>query len=331
MEFDWTHSGCWSWIHSRLLTLLILWLAKVLLLILLSIVLLLEVLLTIVLLLVLLIITLMLIPIILHLRFQRILFALPRDIFLCICLVKSIVHFVIVYVIISVLLFPRFSLVLGFLMLAEIKLGTILFWFVHLTFETIVVILSCTIWRPRDHLWLLFRSIWLSFSPATCTLAWPHSFWLFISKYIYAGFSTRCVMDFDWCPLLISITKVILTFRCFDSAIHIISKLIVFVVTLRLPISRAWTWCIVIHLTHVKPIAILIWFLIAITIILLVVLLLLWLVVAPCNRPLASTTWLMMDLHTCLVMLRIIMLVHLLLLPVVRGSLFVSLCSLLGS
>ena len=188
MKLDGANTRSWSRIHPRLFTLLVL-LSIIWLLILLSVVLLLVLLLIL-----LTIILLLLVTIILLFVYVVTLCIFSLVTFLGAAhIVKSIVWFVIVRERVSVLLLFRFSLVLEFFMLIEIELRTILLCFVHLTLETIVVILSRAIRWPYNL--FLFRSTGLGFSPASCTLAWPHSFWLLISKDIYARLTSRSVVN----------------------------------------------------------------------------------------------------------------------------------------
>ena len=321
MKLDWAHTRSWSWIHPGLLTLLVL-LSIIWLLILLPVVLLLVLLLVLLAIILLLLVTIILlfVYIVTLCIFSLVTFFRATHI------EKSIICFVIVRERISVLLLFRFSLVLKFFMLTEIELGTILFCFVHLTFQTIIVILGRAIRWPYNL--FLFRSTGLGFPPSSCTLAWPHSFWFFVGKDIYTRLTTRSMMNLHWGFLLIPIPKIVLTLWSFDLIASLFFVLVVFVIALRLSITGTWAWCVVVTLTHVIPITILVWLLISITIVLLISLRLLLCIVAPTDWPLTPTTRLMMDFYTRLVVLRVIMLIHF---EIVRFSLPFFLCSLLCS
>ena len=321
MKLDRAHTRGRSWIHPGLLTLLVL-LSIIWLLILLPVVLLLVLLLVLLAIILLLLVTIILlfVYIVTLCIFSLVTFFGATHI------EKSIICFVIVRERVSVLLLFGFSLVLIFFMLIEIELRTILLCFVHLTFQTIIVILSRAIRWPYNL--FLFRSTGLGFSSASCTLAWPHSFWFLVGKDIYTRLTPRSMVNLHWGFLLIPISKIVLSLWSSDLIASLFLVLVVFVIALWLSITRTWAWCIIVILTHVIPITILVWLLISITIVLLISLRLLLFVVAPTDWPLTPTTRLMMDFYTRFVVFRVIMLVHF---EIVRFSLHFFLCSLLCS
>ena len=177
---------------------------------------------------------------------------------------------------------------------------------------------------------MFFRSARLGLFSTTSALARPHCFRLFLAKDIYISSSTWCVMNLNWSLLFVSITVVILILWCFDSVLDLIAKLAVLLVALWLPIVGAWARWVVVPLIHIIPIAVLVGLLIILAIVWLLGLRLLLLAITSTDRPWATTTWFVMDLHTSLIVFWVIVLVHLWL-PVVLGSLLFFFGCLLGS
>ena len=295
MELDWAYSRGWSWVHSRLFAILIFLLSITLVLLVIFLLLVALVLLV--------AIILLLISVIVLLTFSWIVFGM-------ITLEKTIVHSIVVIVWLPLVLIT----------LSKAKLRTVLLWSVHLASEAIFVVLSWTLWWPEDL--LLLWSIWLSFPSTSSALAWPICLWFIISKNIYAWPTARCMMHFDrGLLLLITISVVILILRCSHLVLDLVSKLAVLIVALRLPIPRTRTLHVIVSLRHVGSIAILIWLLIVSSIICLLGLdLLFFLAITTSDRPLTSTTWLMVDFHARLIVFWVVMLVHLWL-PSILGSL----------